>query len=166
MRLRTLLLFALLILLVYADPLFSRRNFGGRDLGGYSLPVEKAIHDAWSRGRVPVWLADISGGRPLMPNPNSGVLYPVRPVLSLLPFPVAMRIFAVLHWILAGFGMILLGDSLGLSAAGCWMGAVTYALSGVSISEVFYPNIHPGMALLPWMLWALNRRASPTVRSP
>jgi hypothetical protein len=163
-RLRTLLLFALLILVVFADPLFSHRSFGGRDLGGYSLPIEKAIHDAWSRGRLPVWLADISGGRPLLPNPNSGVLYPVRPVLSLLPFPVAMRVFPVLHWILAGFGMILLGESLGLSAAGCWMGAVTYVLSAISISEVFYPNIHPGMALLPWMLWALNRRASPAVR--
>jgi hypothetical protein len=163
-RLRTFLLFALLILVVYADPLFSRRSFGGRDLGGYSLPIEKAIHDAWSRGRLPVWLADISGGRPLLPNPNSGALYPVRPVLSLLPFPVAMRIFAVLHWILAGFGMILLGESLGLSAAGCWVGAVTFVLSGVSVAEVFYPNIHPGMALLPWMLWALSRRSSPAVR--
>jgi hypothetical protein len=163
-RLRTLLLFALLILVVYADPIFSRRNFGGRDLGGYSLPIEKAIHDAWSRGKLPVWLADISGGRPLIANPNSGVLYPVRPAMSFLPFPVAMRIFAVLHWILAGFGMILLGESLGLSAAGCWMGAVTYVLSGVSVSEVFYPNIHPGMALLPWVLWALNRRASPSAR--
>ena len=163
-RLRTLSLFALLILVVYADPLFSRRSFGGRDLGGYSLPIEKAIHDAWSRGRVPVWLTGISGGRPLLPNPNSGVLYPVRPVLSLLPFPAAMRVYPVLHWILAGFGMILLGETLGLSAPSCWMGAVTYVLSGVSLSEVFYPNIHPGMALLPWMLWALNRRASPAVR--
>ena len=164
-RLRTLLLFALLILVVYADPLFSRRNFGGRDLGGYSLPIEKVTHDAWSRGRLPVWLADISGGRPLLPNPNSGVLYPVRPLLSVLPFPVAMRIFPVLHWILAGFGMILLGESLGLSSAGCWVGAVTYVLSGVSLSEVFYPNIHPGMALLPWVLWALQRPASPAGRA-
>src|SRR5262252_1943300 len=120
------LLFALLVVSVYADPVFLRRNFGGRDLGGYSLPIEKAMHDAWNRGRLPVWLADISGGRPLLPNPNSGALYPVRPALALLPFPLAMRLTAVFHWILAGVGMMALGKTLGLSAPARWMGAVTY----------------------------------------
>ena len=85
-----------------------RRNFIGRDIVPYNLPLEKAVHDAWARGRVPVWWNEISGGRPLMPNPNAGVFYPVRPLLSLVPFPLAMRIYPVLHWVLAGWGMLLL----------------------------------------------------------
>ena len=153
-----LLGFVLLLLVVYADPLFRHRNFTGRDMPGYHLPVEHAIHDAWSRGRVPVWFSDISGGRPLLGNPNAGVLYPVRPLLSALPFPVAMRIYPVLHHLIAGAGMILLLHGLGLSAAAAWIGAVTYALSGVMVSEVIFTNIQPGMAILPWFLWALGRR--------
>src|SRR5512143_106082 len=151
--------FALLILAVFRDPLFVRRNFGGRDLLVYNLPTEKAVHDAWSRGRLPVWNPWISGGRPLAANPNAGALYPVRAGFGLLPFPAAMRVFPVLHWVASGIGMILLLGTLGISPAGSWIGAVTYTLSGVGISEVFFTHIHPGMALLPWVVWALARRS-------
>src|SRR5262249_16448737 len=90
--------------------------------------------------------------------PNAGALYPVRTLLAPLPFPVAMRIFPVLHWALAGTGMILLARSLGLSGAASWVAAVTYVFSGVSVSQVFYSNCHPGLALLPWVIWILQRR--------
>ena len=150
-------LFALLVIGVYADPLFFRRNFSGRDLLGYMLPIEKSIHDAYSRGRIPVWISEISGGRPLAANPNVGAFYPVRMVQAALPYPLAMRTFPVIHWILAGWGMLLLLRSLGTSAAGSWLGAVTYAFSAVSVGEVFFPNIQPGMALLPWTIWAIAR---------
>lgn len=94
-------LFLLLVLTVYADPLFLRRNFGGRDLLGYNLPIESVIHDAYARGRLPVWNPWIAGGRPLLANPNTGALYPVRPLLALLPFLLASRLFPILHWALA-----------------------------------------------------------------
>jgi hypothetical protein len=150
-------LFALLVVALYADPVFFRRNFTGRDLGVYNLPMEEGVHDAYSRGRLPVWMPELSGGRPLLPNPNMGALYPVRPLLALVPFPVAMRVFPLLHWIAAGIGMIVLLRSIGASRAGSWVAAVTYVFSGVGVSEVFYPHIQPGMALLPWIVWALGR---------
>ncbi len=152
------ILFLLLVVAVYADPLFFRRNFGGRDLIVYNLPMEKAIHDAYARGRLPLWVPEISGGRPLLPNPNAGALYPLRPALSLVSFPVAMRIYPVLHWALAGVGMMVLFSSLGASRAGGWVAAVTYGFCGVAVSEVFFPHIQPGMALLPWIVWAVDRR--------
>jgi hypothetical protein len=154
------LLFALLVVAVYADPLFVRRMFAGRDLVAYHLPVESAIHDAYARGRLPVWISEISGGRPLLPNPNAGALYPVRPLLGLVGFSAAMRLFPVLHWILSGFGMILLLRSLGASRAAAWIGAVTYVFSGVGVSSNFYTNLHPGVALLPWIVWAVRLDAA------
>lgn len=156
-------LFALLVLAVYADPLFRRRNFAGRDLTGYNLPIEQAIHDAYSRGRLPTWLSEVSGGRPLIPNPNKGGLYPLRPVLALVPFPLAVKLFPVIHWAAAGFGMLLLLRALGLSAAGAWIGAVTYVFSGVSVSEVFFSQL-PGLMLLPWILWAFQRKTASLTR--
>ena len=57
------LLFTMLVLAVYSPTLFSRRNFAGRDLLVYQLPIEKAVHDAYSRGALPVWISEISGGR-------------------------------------------------------------------------------------------------------
>jgi hypothetical protein len=149
-------LFTALVVVAYADPLLKRRNFAGRDLLPYNYPLEKSIHDAYSRGRLPVWTPEVSGGRPLLPNPNAGALYPLRPLLSRMSFPVAMRVYPVLHWILAGLGMIALLGSLGVSRSGRWIGAATYAFSGVAVAEVFLPHL-PGMALLPWIVWALNR---------
>jgi hypothetical protein len=162
-RLLPIALFTLLVVSAYADPLFFRRNFAGRDLDVYNLPLEKAMHDSYARGRLPVWMPEISGGRPLAPNPNAGAMYPVRPLLSVLPFALAMRLFPVLHWIAAGIGMILLLRSLGASRSGAWLGAVTYVFSGVGVAEVFYPNLHPGMALLPWVVWTVSRPARPGV---
>lgn len=159
-RLRRLapgLLFAALVAVVYADPLFFQRVFTGRDLIAYNIPMEKSVHDAWASGELPVWTPEISGGRPLAPNPNMGAFYPPRILSSRLPFPVALRINPVLHWIAAGIGMLLLLSALGVSPGGAWLGAVTYVFSGVSVSESFYPHIQPGMTLLPWILWQLRR---------
>ncbi|HVE66608.1 MAG TPA: YfhO family protein [Thermoanaerobaculia bacterium] len=153
------LLFVVLVVAVYSPTLFTRRNFVGRDLLVYNLPIEKAIHDSWSKGSVPVWLSEISGGRPLAANPNAGVFYPVRPLLSLVPFPVAVRVYPVLHWAAAGLGMLLLVRSLRGSRSAAWVGAVTYAFSGAAVSEVFYTNYQPGMTLLPWVVWAVQRRS-------
>src|SRR5512144_69145 len=119
-------LFLLLLAGVWADPLFLLRNFAGRDPMVYHYPLEKAIHDAYARGRLPVWVSEISGGRPLLANPNLGALYPVRPILSAVSFPWAARIFPILHWAISSVGMFLLLGVLGVSAAGAWVGAVTY----------------------------------------
>jgi hypothetical protein len=119
--------------------------------------MEMSVHEAYSRGKLPVWSPEISGGRPLLPNPNAGALYPLRAALGILSFPSAARAFPVFHWIAAGIGMIVLLRAIGASRAGSWIGAVTYAISGVGVSEVFFPHIHPGMALLPWTVWAVAR---------
>ncbi len=153
------LLFVGLMLVLYADPLFVRRNYAGRDLNAYNLPMEKTVHDAWARGQWPVWSPEVSGGRPVLPNPNAGAIYPVRILLSRLAFPLAFRIYPVLHWIAAGLGMLALCRAIGRSAAASWVAAVTYAFSGVGVGELFYPHIHPGMALLPWIVWAAARRS-------
>ena len=151
------LAFLLLLAAVWADPLFSRRNFAGRDLLAYNLPLEKAIHDAYARGHFPLWVSEISGGRPLLPNPNAGAMYPIRILLSGLPFPVAVKVFPVLHWTLAGIGMIVLLRALRRSRAAGWIAAVTYVFSGVVVSDVFFPHVLAGMALLPWIVWIVAR---------
>ncbi len=151
------LLFGALLAVVYADPLFFSRVFTGRDLVAYNYPMEKSVHDAWAEGQLPVWTPEVSGGRPLAPNPNVGAFYPVRILLARLPLAASLRIYPLLHWFAAGAGTICLLSAVGVSPAGAWLGAVTYVFSGVAVSESFYPHIQPGMALLPWILWQVRR---------
>src|SRR5262249_36284076 len=117
--------------------------------------MEKAIHDAYARARFPLWVEEVSGGRPLLPNPNAGALYPVRMLLAPLPFPFAAKLFPILHWLLAGLGALALARRLGASPGGAWIAGVTYAFSGVVVSDVFFPHVLPGVALLPWVIWVL-----------
>ena len=152
------ILFLLLVLAVWADPLFFRRSFAGRDLISYNLPLEKGIHDAYARGAFPLWSPYISGGRPLLPNPNAGALYPVRMLLSVVRFPLMAKVFPILHWTFAGIGMLVLLTSVGFSPAVGWIGAVSYAFGGVAVSDVFFPHVLPGLSLLPWIVWASGRR--------
>jgi hypothetical protein len=152
-------LFALLVVALYGDTLVLRRNFAGRDLIAYNLPMEKSVHDAWARGRLPVWTPEVSGGRPLAPNPNAGALYPLRAALAPLPLPLAVRLFPLVHWAAAGAGVLVLAASLGRSGAAGWVAAATYVFSGVVVGESFFPHIQPGMALLPWIVWAAGRRS-------
>ena len=149
--------FLLLLVAVYSDPLLTGQNFGGGDLLGYHLPVEKMIHQAYARHRFPVWSSEIAGGRPLLANPNAGALYPLRPLLSVFRFPVAMRLFPTIHWFLAGLGIMALAQTLGWSSRGAWVAAVTYVLSGVAVGHVFFTNLQPGLMLLPWIVFLTAR---------
>ncbi len=149
---------------MWANPLFTGRNFIGRDMLPYNLPTEKTIHAAYASGHLPVWNPWISGGRPLLPNPNAGALYPVRPILSVLSFPLAMRVYPILHWIAAGIGILFLCRALGAGRDAAWIAAATYVFSGASISDSFYPHILPGFALMPWILWAFQRSSRTPLR--
>ena len=117
--------------------------------------LEKSVHDAWAAGSVPVWSPDVSGGRPLAPNPNAGFLYPVRPLLAPLPFPLAMRLYPVLHWVAAGAGMILLLTALGASRGAAVLGAATYVFSGPVSSEGYVTKFLRCGTLIPWTIWDL-----------
>ena len=131
----------------------------GRDLLSFGLPMEKMVHDAWSRGRLPVWSENVSGGRPLFANPSSGSLYPLRPLLSRVSFPEAMRLFPLAQWFLGGLGMLLALRALSASSAGAWVGAATFVFSGVLVAAVdFLPQL-PAATMLPWVVWASARPA-------
>ncbi len=149
--------FALLLGILFFDPLLMPRTFVSRDLIPFFLPIEKAVHAAWRSGHVPLLIPEISFGRLLAANPNTGVFYPVRLAMALLPFSIAFKLFPVIHLWLAGVGSFLLARFIGTSRAGAAAAGVAFGLSGVTLSEVMYPNILPGLALMPFVIFAAGR---------
>ena len=143
---------AVLVAAVYFDPLFLPRGFTGRDLLAFFYPVEKAVHDAWRAGHVPLILPEISWGKPLAANPNFGAFYPPRIAMALLPFPAAIKLFIVFHVWLAGFGAWRLSRFVGASRAGAAMAGLVFALCGPTTSDTAYPNILPGLAAMPLVI--------------
>jgi hypothetical protein len=151
--------FALLLAILFFDPLFLGRTFVSRDLIPFFLPIEKAVHAAWRSGHVPLLIPEISFGRPLAANPNTGVFYPVRMAMALLPFTTAFKLFPVLHIWLAGLGCFLLARFWGASSAGSAVGAVAFALGGPALSEIMDPDFLPGLAWMPFVILLAGRLA-------
>jgi hypothetical protein len=155
-----------LVVLLFADLLFLPRMLYGRDVNSYFLPLESAVHRAWASGRLPLWFAAVSGGKPLLPNPNAGVFYPLRLAAAALPFAFGFKFYLVLHVFLAGWGAIRLARALGAGRGGQIVAAAVYALSGPSMSALLFSNMLPGVALLPWIALAGFRLAGrPSARA-
>jgi len=152
-----------LVVLLFADLLFFRRMIYGRDVNSYFLPLESAVRGAWASGRLPLWFGAVSGGKPLLPNPNAGVFYPIRIAAAALPFAFGFKAYLVVHVFLAGWGAIRLARALGAGGGAQVVAAAAYALSGPSMSALLFSNMLPGVALLPWIALAalgLSRRPS------
>ncbi len=149
--------FAVFLLVLFADPLLVSRTFGRRDMTAFFLPVEKAVHDSWRSGRLPLLMPEISFGRLLAANPNTGVFYPPRIAMAALPFPFAFKFFPVLHLWIGAVGAFLLARLLGLSPGASAASGILFSLSGPALSEILFPDFLPGLALLPWVAWSAGR---------
>jgi len=141
------------LLVLFADPLFVPKTFASRDMVPFFLPIEKAVHDAWRAGRVPLIMPEVSFGRPLAANPNTGAFYPLRIVMAALPFRFAFKFFPVLHLWIGGVGVFFLARLLGISSGASAVSGVVFSLSGPALSEIMFPDFLPGLALLPWVVW-------------
>jgi hypothetical protein len=153
-----------LLLVFYFDPLFVARGFGDRDTIPFFLPVEKAVHESWQHLRVPHILPEVSFGKMLAANPNTGAFYPLRIAMAALPFSVAFKVFPVLHLWIAGMGLFFLARLRGASPAAACAGALVLAFCGPAVSDLLFPNILPGLAWMPWLFCAsalAARRPSP-----
>jgi hypothetical protein len=148
---------ALLLLVLFADPLLVPRTFGRRDMTPFFLPIEKAVHEAWRARTLPLLIPEISFGRPLAANPNTGVFYPGRVAMAALPFRFAFKFFPLFHLWIAGTGAFLLARFLGLSPGAAAVSGVIFPLSGPALSEIWFPDFLPGLALLPWVVWSAGR---------
>ena len=146
--------FAGFLLALFADPLLVRKTFASRDMIPFFLPIEKAVHESWREGKVPLMLPEVSFGRPLAANPNTGAFYPVRIAMAALPFPLSFKLFPVFHLWLAGVGAFFLARLFGISSLSAMLTGALYAGSGPALSEIVFPDFLPGLALLPWIVWA------------
>ena len=165
-RIDPVLLWLGLVVLLFADLLFLPRMVYGRDVNSYFLPLESAVHRAWSAGRLPLWFGGVSGGKPLLPNPNAGVFYPLRLLAAAFPFAYGFKLYLVAHVFLAGWGTIRLARALGAGRGAQVAAAAVYALSGPSLSALLFSNMLPGVALLPWIARAgLDLSRAPGARA-
>lgn len=110
-------------------------------------------------GRLPFWNPHQFSGAPFWSNGQSAPLFPLHLLFAALPLQIGFVLLPWLRLILAGCGAWGLGRELGLSLPAALLAALVFPLSGMLVSFLLFP-MGNALALVPWVLWAVERIAS------
>jgi hypothetical protein len=111
--------FLALLTACYWSVLFEDGQFAGGNASYFDYPLYLRVQQEWDAGRWPLWDPGQNGGTPLLGNPMAAVLYPDKALYALIPYAWAARLYVIAHTIIAFFGLLALGRSLGIS----WVGS-------------------------------------------
>lgn len=117
------------VALFFHQPLTKELTFFFRDLFHWTYPVKHFFTEEVTAGRIPLWNPYLNKGIPYAANPASSIYYPCN-ILFLLPFPVGLKYFLILHYLLLALFTYLFLRNRALSSQASMVGALTFALSG------------------------------------
>jgi len=102
----------------------------GRDFEVYFRPHAMFVRDSWRRdGELPRWNPYQYAGVPFLGNGMSNLHYPGNWLFLILSPEAAFEAFAVLHLLVAAFGMYRLTRHFHLARPACLLAALAYSLS-------------------------------------
>ncbi|MDQ6799241.1 MAG: hypothetical protein M3041_00225 [Acidobacteriota bacterium] len=134
-----------------------------RDNLGTHYPIKVISARIFRAGQIPWWNFYDGGGQPLAGNPNTLTFYPDNILYLFLPAHVAFNLHFLLHLALAWFAMRALCLQIGAARFSANFAATMYALGGLAISATVFYNLICAVALIPFALWAVEKRANPLV---
>jgi hypothetical protein len=163
-KIRKALALSFLVLLPVAlfwPALFSHKLLYGHDVEAGFLPFRAEIQRCLAAHQWPLWMPDLLGGMPGIGSCLLMFLYPTDLLASLAHWSMQSQLAldASVHVALAGVGMFLLLRRLERSLSAAFLGAVFFALSGSQISQIYggFYDFVEGIALLPWVFWAVHK---------
>ena len=146
-----------LLLFCYRAVLFADGQYGYRDAAHFYYPLYQKVQSEWEAGRVPLWDPSENSGIPLLGNPTAAVLYPGKLIFAALPYPWAVRVYAIAHTALAFAGMIALMRNWGASPPAAAIAAIGYAFGAPVLYQYCNIIFLVGAAWTPWGFLAVDR---------
>jgi hypothetical protein len=149
------LVFALVLMFFGAFPLVlsGSTTFFRFDFGVLAYPFVHYQRECFWRGELPLWNPLSNCGAPFLAQWGTMALYPFALIYLLLPMPWSLNLFCVLHLIWGGLGMYLLAHRWTGSRFGASVAGAAFALGGVSLSCLIWPNYTVALGWLPWVIW-------------
>ncbi len=138
------------------------------DIGGYLNPLLSDVPTAdypWRwliremlhEGAFPAWNPYVFGGIPLWANAQTGLFSLFSLPLWILPLNYGIGVGAALKLWAAGFGTWLLVRELRLGFLPALLAGACFAFSAINIMWLTHETLPAVAALLPWMLWLVER---------
>jgi uncharacterized membrane protein len=130
-------------------------GYGDSDMVRFHHPLAIYLHEELRRGRLPVWNPYQLAGEPLLATQSAALLYPPGVLLrAALPPARGLEVHALLHLVIAGFGMSLLTGRLGLGAPARLAASLAFMLSGPVLRLLYQVPCLSTVVWTPMMLWA------------
>lgn len=117
------------------------------------------------QGRLPLWNPHQFAGSPFWANGQSAPLFPLHLLFTALPLALGFFVLPWLRAVVGGCGAWALARTLGLGRPGAALAALLFPLSGMLVSFLLFP-MGNALALVPWVLWAVERLAAGRVPRP
>ena len=154
---RFALVLGLLIGAAYPDVVFGKNTFYFRDFGFFGYPLAHYHRQSFWSGEIPLWNPLNNCGLPFLAQWNTLVLYPGSLFYLLLPPSWSLGIFCLLHLWLAGVGMYLLACRWTACRLAASVAGVAYALNGLSLNCLMWPNNVAALGWMPLVLLSVER---------
>ena len=154
---RDFLLLALLCLLPiisFSALLFSNQVLYRDDISWIHYPLSILKAQLLRSGQVFLWNPHVQFGFPQLADQDVLALYPLN-LFFLLPVKpsLALSLFAVAHFALAGMLSYLLARSLRISRGGALVTALVFAFGGYLMAQLTNLNVVTGSIWLPLIFW-------------
>jgi hypothetical protein len=160
-RIKTDLLAALAVTLApifYFLPAVTSHLVLGPDDGViFNVPLRVAAAQIVRSGHLPLWNPYIFSGMPLLGAAQGGLLFPLNWFYLIFSPLVATDLMVISAYMLAALGAYLFARRTGASIAGALVTSMIWQWGGFLIGQISHINIVHTAAMLPWILWALDR---------
>jgi hypothetical protein len=155
-----LLLLCALLALRHYDLLVGARTFALKDFGVFSYPQFHYVRESLWRGEFPLWNPLSHCGAPFFAQWITMCLYPGTIAFALLPMPLSLNWFIVLHLVLGGAGMYRLArhwtdHAFAASAAG-----LGYVFAGFMTCSTVWPSYLVAFGWMPFVVFYSTRASS------
>ncbi|MFL5818521.1 MAG: hypothetical protein ACJ76L_13090 [Conexibacter sp.] len=127
------------------------------DVPTADYPWRFLIRQMLHEGSFPSWNPFVFSGIPLWSNPQTGLFSIFSLPLWILPLNYGIGVGAALKLWAAGFGSYLLVRELRLGFLPALLAGVCFSFSAINILWLTHETLPAVAALLPWMLWLVER---------
>lgn len=124
-----------------------------RDLATQHYPHKLILAEAFQAGELPLWSGRVSMGFPFLANPATGVFYPLHLIFLFLPFFDAIRVFFLLHYLIAATGSYFLCRRWDYPPYLALIGSVIFTFGGMTVSLTNMMDYFQTAVWLPWILF-------------
>jgi len=151
------LVLGLLPFVLFVPITLVRRVFSAHDVQGYFFPYHVLPARMLAEGHLPLWNPYVFSGIPLLGDGQTAMFYPPNWLFFLLPGSAALNYVVLLQFSIAGIATYLFARALGLWRLPAFIAGVSYMFCGFLTARVVHLSIMSGAALIPLILFCLDR---------